>query len=337
MPSALDLLLSRLRRDLENAEAPLRSQMVLAYESAIAELEHDLFAVTWLIEDALSRGVEISPDWLYRQDRYKRLIDKAEAELARFSNQALPIIEQTNRSGVTLGARHATPLLEAAGIQASFGTTINTAAVDRLYQMMFRRDSPIRDVLDGYGGNATAVIRHHMGQGVIQGLSPREVVRNIMRDLASGTNRARLTTLVRTEHMRSYRLSQAQQLEPYSHAIKGYRWSCALQTRTCLACLAMDGEVFDEPQTKMHPNCRCICTPIGYYTPERYQRQSGAEWLAQQPESVQRGMFPSQAAYEAWKRGDVTLGDFVGEKHSDVWGTSIYQLSGREAMARGRR
>lgn len=334
MPSALDLILSQLRRDLENAEAPLRSQVILAYETAVQDLEHDLFNVTWLIEDALSRGEDISPDWLYRQDRYKRLISKAEAQMARFADEALPIVEQTSRSGASLGARHATPLLEAAGIQASFGTSINTPAVDALYQLMFRRDSPIRDVLDSYGGNATAVIRHHMGQGVIQGLGPREVVRNIMRDLASGTNRARLSTLVRTEHMRVYRISQAQQLEQYRHAIQSYRWSCALQSRTCLACLAMDGELFDEPQYKMHPNCRCICVPQGLYTPDRYKRQSGAEWFAQQPEATQRLMMPSQAAFDAYRRGDVTLQDFVGEKHSDVWGTTTYQLSGKEALKR---
>lgn len=336
MPSALDLLLSRLRRDMENAEAPLRSQLVLVYETAIAELEHDLFNVTWLIEDAMSRGEDITPDWLYRQDRYKRLIAKAEEQLQRFSTEALPILEQTNFSGARLGARHVSPLLEAAGIQASFGTSINTAAVETIVQNMFRA-GPIKDVLDSYGGNATAVIRHELAQGITLGKSPREVVRRIQDTLISGTNRARLTTLTRTEMLRSYRVSSAEMLKEFSHAIKGYRWSCALQTRTCLACLAMDGEVFDEPQHKMHPNCRCICTPIGYYTPERYKRQSGADWFAQQPEAVQRGMFPSQAAYEAYKRGELPLSAFVGEKHSDVWGSSIYERSGKEAMARAKR
>lgn len=336
MPSALDLLLSQLRRDLERAEAPMRSQLILAYESAIYDLEHDLYYVTWLIEDAISRGEEITPDWLYRQDRYKRLIAKAEEQLSRFSDIAMPIIQDTTRNGITLGDNHSSPLLEAAGIRGSFGTTINTAAVDALYQMMFR-EGPVRDILDSYAGNATGVIRHHMGQGVIQGLSPREVVRNITRDLASGTNRARLSTLVRTEHMRSYRWSQATQLERFSHAIKAWRWSSAHQARTCLACLALDGELFDEPQYTMHANCRCICVPVGYYTPERYQRQSGAEWFASQPLATQREMFPSQASFDAFRNGDITLKDFIGQRHDDVWGTSIYQKSGKQAMAEAKR
>lgn len=334
MPSALDLLLSQLRRDLEREESPLRSQVILAYESAIYDLEHDLFNVTWLIEDAQSRGIEITPDWLYRQDRYKRLIAKAEEQMARFSQQALPIIEQTNMRGASLGGRHATPLLEAAGIQASFGTGINTPAVETLMQTMFR-PGPIRDVLDSYGGNVTAVIRHHMGQGVIQGLSPREVVRNITRDLASGTNQARLSTLVRTEHMRAYRLSQGQHLEQVAHAIMDYQWNAALQPgRTCLACLSLHGTVSSERRGKNHPNCRCIETPRGYFTPERYRNTTtGADWFAAQPAAIQRKMMPSQAAFDAYKRGDVQMSDFLGEKHSDTWGTSVYERSGKEAIA----
>lgn len=334
MASALDLLLSQLRRDLEREEGPLRSQMILAYESAIYDLEHDLFNVTWLIEDAQARGIDITPDWLYRQDRYKRLIARAEEQMARFARDAMPIIEQTNLRGARLGTMHGPSLLEAAGIRASFGTGINTQAVDILMQNMFR-EGPIRDVLDGYGGNTTAVIRHHMAQGVIQGLSPREVVRNITRDLASGTNRARLSTLVRTEHMRSYRISQAQMFEEYSHAIMDYQWNASLQTRTCLACLSLHGTVSSEPRGKNHPNCRCIETPRGYFTPERYRNTTtGEEWFAAQPVAVQRAMMPSQASYEAYKSGDLTLRDFVGERHSEVWGDSVYQRSGIEAMRR---
>lgn len=333
MPSALEFLLSQLRRDLENAEAPLRSQMVLAYESAVATLELDLYQVTWLIDDARNRGEEITPEWLYQQERYQRIIVKAEAQLARFSDDAMPIVESTFRSGARVGVPHGQSLLSAGGINVGFGTNINTQAVDVIYQTMFR-EGPIRDVLDSYGGNATAVIRHQMGQGVILGKGPREVVDEIMRDLISGTNRARLGTLVRTEHMRAYRGSLDQQFESYKSQIRRYRWVAAKQARTCLACLALDGTESDEPRGKHHPNCRCLEVPLGRYTPDRYRTyQTGEAWFREQPASTQRAMMPSQAAFDAYQRGEIGLQDFVGHRHSDVWGESIYEMSGREVLA----
>lgn len=337
MPSALDLLLNQLRRDLEREEGPLRSQLILAYESAIYDLEHDLFNVTWLIEDARERGVDITPDWLYRQDRYQRLITKAEAQMARFAGEAMPIVETTFRQGAGLGVQHAPSLLEAAGIRASFGSSINVPAVDTIMQLAYR-PGPVRDVLESYGPNAAAVIRHELTQSVILGKSPRQTVRDIQRTLASGTNRARLNTLTRTEHLRAYRLAQQETMRPYSHAITGWAWSASLSSRTCLACMALHNQVFDEPQSTQHPNCRCVMRPLGRYTPERYRdTRTGEGWIRAQPEHIQRAMFPSEQAYQEFKANRLGLQDFVGHKHSDVWGTSVFERSGKDAITVAKR
>ncbi|MCO5227407.1 MAG: hypothetical protein M9934_03840 [Thermomicrobiales bacterium] len=45
-----------------------------------------------------------------------------------------------------------------------------------------------------------------------------------------------------------------------------------------------------------------------------------------------RKMFSSKGAYQAYDRREITLMDFVGHSHSDVWGTKIYQLWGIGVM-----
>jgi hypothetical protein len=58
--------------------------------------------------------------------------------------------------------------------------------------------------------------------------------------------------------------------------------------------------------------------------------ETGGAWLARQSPEVQRQVLGSQAAVEAYRRGEVALSDFVGKRHDPRWGTSIYQKSWRE-------
>jgi hypothetical protein len=63
-----------------------------------------------------------------------------------------------------------------------------------------------------------------------------------------------------------------------------------------------------------------------------YKYQSGEAWLREQPEETQRRMFPSRASHQAWKDGRLPLRAFVGRKDHRIWGQSIYQRSGRQAL-----
>ena len=79
-------------------------------------------------------------------------------------------------------------------------------------------------------------------------------------------------------------------------------------------------------------NCRCIPSPVSPYVTV----ESGPDWFARQPASTQRAMMPSQDAYDAWQRGDVTLNDFRGVRRSRVWGSSYVQRSGAGALTRAK-
>ncbi len=330
MASDLETAIRNARRGIDDREAPIRGQLRDAYSRAVDALTVDIELITARIRNARAAGEVVNRDWLRRQERYRRLLSDAEREFARFTDEGLRIVRDGQVAAVSGGAAEAWELMEAAGIETGFGGRVNTGAVENLVSA-FDPASPLRGVLDSYGEHGAKVIADVLTQGVIDGTGPREISRRIRRQLTDGYTKARLDALVRTELMRSYRASSNEQYARMSHLIQGYRWTAAHGVRTCLACLARSGKVQKEPWDQFHPQCRCLNTvvPIGStFTPK-----TGEAWLREQGEDTQRAMFPSGESYDAWKSGDLKLSNFVGTRRSKVWGSSIYERSGRQALA----
>jgi hypothetical protein len=84
------------------------------------------------------------------------------------------------------------------------------------------------------------------------------------------------------------------------------------------------------PFMAAHIRCRCVPSPHA----ENVRIETGPQWFARQSPEMQRAMMPSGESYAAFQRGDVALKHFVGHRRSKVWGPSIRQLSGREALRR---
>lgn len=331
--STLSAAIRRTRAQIEREEAPVRRALARAYREALDNLSADLDAVTRMIAEARAAGIDVHPDWLRRQSRYRRLMAQAEAEFTRFAGEGLRILDAGHARAVSGGAASAVELMGAAGIEVGFGASVNVPAVERLVSAM-QPGSPLRTVLENYGTNAMTVIERELATGVIEGRGSREIVRSIRRGIGGGANRARLEALVRTEMSRAFNSSLDEQYSRMGHVIRGYRWSAAKSARTCLACLAMDGRIFKTYQHRQHVQCRCICTPVAYNSTVVYE--TGPEWFARQPAHVQRAMMPSGEAFAAYQRGEIGIPDFVAQKRDPVWGQSIRQRSGREALARKR-
>lgn len=331
MPSDLAAAIRRARRQLGQEEAPIRRQLAAAYRRAIHDLDADLRAVTRLIADARAAGIDVHPDWLRRQARYRSLLTQADAQFARFSREGQALLTDMQYRAVSGGAALATEMAGAVGIAAGFGAAINTSAVERLVAAL-SPESPVRAILDGYGERAARIIEERLTAGVISGTGPREITRQIVRELGDATTRARLAALTRTTLMDAFRGSLADQFEAMRQPGDKYRRVAAKSSRTCLACLALDGQLTETVPTRFHPQCRCVfhLVPAGMVLPY----ETGPEWFARQDAAVQAAMMPSADAYAAFRDGRVQLGDFVGHRESKVWGRSIRQRSGREVLER---
>ena len=332
MVSVLEDAIARARRQIVRDEAPIRQRLHRAYRDALEALSSDLETVTTMIAEARHAGTPVSPDWLRRQDRYRQLIAHVEIEYARFAELGVRLLRDGQVAAVSGGAHTAPELLRAAGI-TTFGVTVNVPAVEQLVSAL-QPGSPVREVLEAYGPHVARIVNDELVAGIIEGRSPREIVRAIRQRAISGTNRARLESLVRTEMLRAFRGSLYEQMVAHKRPGDKWRRTAAKDTRTCLACLATDGELSDDVPTRFHIRCRCIfhLVPKGSAIP--YER--GVDWFARQSETTQLLMMPSVEAFNAYRRGDVTLMDFVGVKRSRVWGASIYQRSGRDAIARAK-
>ena len=84
--------------------------------------------------------------------------------------------------------------------------------------------------------------------------------------------------------------------------VRGFRRLATHDSRTCPACLALEGEFYDvSSPLRTHPQCRCAMIPVvkGY---RELSFQYGEPWLRSQPEATQRAIL-GKGGYEAWRHG----------------------------------
>lgn len=327
MASDLERILDEERDKLARREADAVARMLFVYERTVDGLLQELTALTRQIDERRQAGLPVTEDWLRRQARYVRLIEQADALYAQFADDGGHLLDQAMLEAAGMGATAGAAMLGAVGI--SFAGNINAPAMQRLTAAL-SPDSPLRAVLDSYGRHGRAVIADELIKGMGEGRGLREIERRIRKRLLTEAT-PRLQALVRTESMRAFRGSLLDQYEGY---VDEWMWMAHLDSRTCLACLAMSGRTFSMKDKFMpsHVMCRCNPAPV----PRRRfgpPPQTGEDWFRQQDASTQRGMLPTTETFDAYRDGRIRLSDFVGYDHDPVWGTSVRERSGRQVMA----
>lgn len=327
MPSDLEKAIREQRKRLNAMDAEARARMRQAYEQALNRIQREL--------DDVVRALETFPgsEWrMYHERRLRALLDLADAEYARFSDDAARILQAEQARAVSGGAQTAQELAAASGISTvGFGVAINTPALERLVAS-FAPGSPLHDVLSSYGTFGRQVIERELTDALIGGKSPREASRNIRRTIGGKGVKARIDATTRTELLRSYRSSLGEVFETMKRPGDKYRWVASHSVRTCISCLSMDGRLFDTPPTLQHVNCRCVYHLVPYDIDMPYE--DGEEWLRRQSPERARSMFSAPDAYNAWKRGDVSLSDFQGVHRDRTWGDAVYVRSWRDVKRR---
>ena len=328
MASRIEQVIAHEREKLDAKDEQASARMRAIYQRQAEALMRELTLVTNKIEDARSHGVQVHPDWLRRQSSYTRLLYQVDNLYASFTSDGQHLLQQVQIDAGQLGAQAGRAQLNAVGISTSFEAKVNVPATERL-AMSFDDESPLRRVLDSYGENGRGVIVQELVDGMATGRGARDIMARIRRRMIDQAG-PRLDVLTRTELLRAYRGSLFDQYEGH---VDEWIWSASYGPRTCLACLALGGTVHPMTERFMpsHPACRCSPSPKPrkLYGPPL---QTGEEWFAQQDPGTQRSMMPTQAAFQAYRDGKVGLMDFVGMRHDPVWGDSVYERSGREAL-----
>ena len=304
-----------------------------AYMRTLAAIQPRLDALYREIKAKQDAGETIPPSWIYEERRLQNIKALIAQQMAHYGNTTQNTVAQLQHIGTTLGTQAARQQLEATvptGVRYNnFGVPKPEAIADMVSAL--QPDSPLYDMFRSFGEEAAQNAGDALVRGVTLGSNPRIVARDV--EQALGISRNRALTLCRTECLRAYRSSQMATYRANDDVVAEWVWTAALSTRTCAACIAMNGSkhpLTEEMQS--HPNCRCAPVPltrdwsdilgIDDLPDSRVDIPSGSDWFDDQDEDTQRAILGSK--YDAFARGDFNLSDIVGVSHNADWGKSIY-------------
>jgi SPP1 gp7 family putative phage head morphogenesis protein len=185
--------------------------------------------------------------------------------------------------------------------------------------------APLAEVLAPLGPQAAVAITETVGEGIALGYSPRKTAR--MAQKSSGMQLSKVLTIARTETNRAHREASRLQYAANPNLVKGYRRHSAKDDSVCLACIALDGELYEtEEPLDEHPNGRCAIIPetltyadLGLDLPDPPQPDNAKDWLQKQPESTQRKMLGGKR-FDAFKEGKLDLGQLAQRTENPTWG-----------------
>lgn len=151
--------------------------------------------------------------------------------------------------------------------------------VDRVQMLVSRSFTDLEGVTDEMSTRMT----RHLTDGLVQGKGPREVAREMDKDLNLGRNRA--LTIARTNLVGVQAEGQLHAMEEMGVTEVGVavEWSTADDGKVCSLCEPLEGVVFKVEEAHgllpRHPNCRCAFMPanVGEDTEDQKRTQKQIE------------------------------------------------------------
>lgn len=306
-------------------------RLIRAYGPIWTRLQKRLRLLTDRIEAARAAGEPFSDAWLFRQERYRELIEQIALEIGRFAEFAGRGITAEQRKAVRAALKDSERLLFAAGgpsVEASF-TRLPVGAFENAVGFL-SDGSPLTRLLGELPLEGARTVSASLQEAVALGYNPRKTAQQVK--AALGGNLTRALRISRTETLRAYREATHQTYKANSDVVSGWYWISARNARTCAACIALHG-TFHDLDERMATHVQCRCTQVPAIKGEPAPTEHGERWFKAQPEKTQRAILETDAAFEAYKSGELKLTDLVGRRESPQWGVSYYHLSLKRALA----
>jgi len=177
---------------------------------------------------------------------------------------------------------------------------------------------------------ADAAVRRELVRGLLVGEGPRKTAAAILArtegEFNGGLGRA--LTIARTETISAHREAARLSHDENADVLRGWMWLSATSTRTCSACLGMNGteHPLSEPGPLGHQNCRCSRAPVaktwkdlGIDLDEPASAVTGSqEWFDSQSVAVQRDIL-GPAKLAAYQRGEFPMSKWAVKRSNDGW------------------
>ena len=228
-----------------------------------------------------------------------------------------------------MGAQHAAAAIAASSpsVAASF-ERLPIGAVQTMVGMA-QAEAPLAKLLaasypDSVEGLTNALIR-----GTALGWHPTKTAAAMRQGTAMGLNRS--LVIARDQQLRAYRYASDAQYEA-SGVVQAKKRLAAHDGRTCLACLARDGEIvpLDRPAFD-HVQGRCAFVPVvvGVAAPTWESGEAYFETLSAAEQRAAMG----DRRYEAYRAGKFDFADLARTTHDDTWGEGLRVATAGELAA----
>jgi hypothetical protein len=337
--SQLLAAVSDFRQRLLANEAQAAATMEAAHAETLKRIEVEISKLYGAMTEAIASGEPWSLSKLYEAQRLETLKKLITGEIDQFGALAKTMVGRLQEDGAHLGLDAAQHLMQAQvppGISWSFGQPSQEALAQLVGAT--QSGSPLAMLFNGFGAEAAQKAGQALITGVSLGQNPRQFA-GAVKD-ALGISRNRALVISRQESLRCYRSAALESYRANDDVVGQWRWTCAKNKRSCIACLMMDGKLFPLTQEFVgHVQDRCapvpvtkdwseILGPLGIDTsaiPDtRPNIETGEAWFHRQSEETQRSVLGS-SAYDLWRSptSKITLQDFVGYKSDKVWGDKI--------------
>lgn len=334
--------LSKVYRLAEKYQAALRAR-----EEAFARQAFDLFFYAWRdlyyhamdlyreVEDLRKQGKEIDKHTIWRLQRYRILDEELRKRMQDIYETLSPSLQELCQDAIRIADEAALeqicaglPKEFAEKVRANFASVYDDA-VEAIQSVTFG-GHPLREIVEQAVGVGADEFLWQLTAGLTTGIGPRELARRLRQRF--GLALTRCLRIARTEQLRAYRIANLMQYRRNADVVKGWERVAAADTRTCLACILLDGKRYSlDEEMDDHIQGRCRMVPITYswkelgYDVEEpkdlYRREKALDWFLRQPEAVQRRMM-GPGYYDAWKSGKIDLQDMLQFNPDPVWGNS---------------
>lgn len=318
MPPAIVNAANIFKDQLRARESTAMSAMAGRWVGVMRQLDGEIAAIARTMADRRARGLEVTPGYIYRTERYSRLLIEANQEFEKYADFAAPLIERERDLFYRAGALHGGQLIDI--MEGGTGGTFDRLTVGAVQNIAgyVSDGSPLRDLLSAAWPAAIEQTTSALVTGVALGYGPERIAKMMNRGMTNGLYRSMV--IARTETHRAYRENKLSTWR--ETGIAGFQRVATHDKRVCAACLLAEGEFIPiHERMAEHPQGRCIMIPCRSRA-EAHEWVNGEEWLNTQPASTQKAIL-GKGRFEAWQAGKINLRDIPQEVYSDVWGSSL--------------
>lgn len=295
-------------------------RLVTSYQRTLARIEPSRAAIIRVLNE-MDAEKALTPRRLSRVAEFAQFLDTTRTEMDSFAVILRDVMEDLQASSITAGTQSAAQM-----VRAGSGRLANivmdrwvTPDPEMLRALINYVDSEaMRAKFAAFGANASQSLSDAMLALTAQGKGARSIA-----DMLTAWDRvpyAWAENMARTVQQYSYRQATSLNYRANSDVVEGWVWYTALDDRVCPSCLAMHGTFHSNDEIlNGHHQCRCVQIPKVTGSRWADEMETGEQWFARQPDSVQRGIM-GKGMHAAYKAGDIDFGKLSTTYNDPVYG-----------------